>query len=397
MTHHELLTRGVEKVIPLELAQEKLKSGKKLRVYLGIDPTGSELHLGHTLPLRKLQAFAEAGHHAILVIGSFTAMIGDPSGRDTLREPLTREQIEANFKTYKKQAAKVLDFKSVELRYNHEWLEKLRFEEILKLASHFTMQQMRERDMFRRRDEAGQPVGIHEFMYPLMVGYDSVVLDVDCELGGTDQEFNMLAGRTLQKAYGKREKFILTTPLLEGLDGRKMSKTYGNTVNLMDEPADMFGKIMSLKDELIIRYFLLCTNLPLKEVDEIDKALKSGTNPRDPKIRLASEIVTLYHSANSAAGAREEFGRVFREGGVPTDMPEFKLKGPLNIVDLILACKLAASKSEARRLVEQGGVRVDDRKVTDPDAVIHIKKHAPSEAEGGMILKVGKRGFGRII
>ncbi|MFH1671062.1 MAG: tyrosine--tRNA ligase, partial [Patescibacteria group bacterium] len=229
---NDLLTRAVEDVVPRDLAEKKLKSGKPIRIYWGIDPTGSKLHLGHSVPLRKFKAFADAGHEVIFLIGSFTAMIGDPSGQDNMREPLTKKKVEENFKTYKKQAAKILDFKKVKVVYNHTWLEKLKFDEIVKLASNFTLQQMIQRDMFKDRIKKANPIGLHEFLYPLMVGYDSVMLDVDCEMGGSDQYFNMLCGKTLQKAFGKREKFVLTTKLLEGTDGRKMSKSYGNCIYL---------------------------------------------------------------------------------------------------------------------------------------------------------------------
>jgi tyrosyl-tRNA synthetase len=254
MQSDELLTRGVAKVIPQKLAVQKLKEGKKLRVYLGIDPTGAHLHIGHAVQLRKLQQFADAGHDAIFLIGSFTAMIGDPTGKDTQREALTVEQVQKNFESYKEQAAKVLDFSKITIVYNHEWLKKLGFEEIAKLASSFTVQQMEQRDMFEKRLKEDKPIGVHEFIYPLMVGYDSVHLDVDCEIGGTDQEFNMLAGRTLQKAYDKREKFIVTNKLIEGTDGRKMSKTYDNCIYLDDTPKDMYGKTLSIKDDLITTY-----------------------------------------------------------------------------------------------------------------------------------------------
>src|SRR3989344_8738239 len=281
MAGNDLLARAVAKVIPQKLAEEKLKSGQKLRVYWGIDPTGAKLHLGHSVPLRKLKAFADAGHHVIFLVGSFTAMIGDPSGRDMTRTPLTREEVEENFKTYKEQAGKILDLSNIEVRYNHEWLEPFKFNEIVNLASNFTVQQMLQRDMFEKRIKEGNPISLHEFMYPLMVGYDSVVLDVDCELGGSDQEFNMLAGRSLQAAYKKRDKFVLTTRLIEGTDGRKMSKTYDNCVYLEDSLNDMYGKLMSLGDGLVKTYFECLTDVSLDEVGAILKG-----KPRDAKVRL---------------------------------------------------------------------------------------------------------------
>lgn len=377
MDSSDLLTRSVAKVIPQDLAEKKLSSGKKLRVYLGIDPTGNRLHLGHMVPLRKLQQFADVGHEAILVIGSFTAMIGDPSGRDEMRTPLTRKQVDENFKTYKEQASKVIDFTKVTIRYNHEWLSQLSPEKFIELASHFTKQQMEQRDMFKRREEEGKPIHTHEFLYPIFVGYDSVFLDVDCELGATDQEFNMLAGRTLQKIYGKRDKFILTTPLIEGTDGRKMSKTYDNCIYLTDKPKDMFGKIMSVKDELMEVYFECCTNISMKEV----RAILKG-NPRDAKARLAREVVALYHGADAATKASEEFDNVFKGGGVPENMEEVTVKPGILLIDVLVQYKLASSKSEARRLIEQGGVKLNNKTVESPETKIQ---------EG--ILKVGKRKF----
>jgi len=380
MQPSELLTRAVAKVIPEDLAKQKLASGKKLRIYNGVDPTGSKLHLGHTVPLRKLQAFAEAGHEVIFLIGSFTAMIGDPSGRDEARVPLTREQIEENFKTYKEQASKVLDFDRIKIVYNHEWLEKLDGRHLLQLASHFTKQQMEQRDMFVRREEEGKPIFIHEFLYPLFQGYDSAHLDVDCELGATDQEFNMLAGRTLQKALGKREKFVLTVKIIEGTDGRKMSKTYNNCVYLEDEPTDMFGKVMSVKDELMATYFECCTDVPMAEV----KKILAG-KPRDAKARLAREIVTLYHGAAAAASAEESFNHIFKEKGVPDDMREVRVKERTPLIDVLVSAKLVPSRSEARRVIEQGGVKLNNKIVQSID---HL-------CEEGVV-QVGKRKFVRV-
>ncbi|MBI1961515.1 MAG: tyrosine--tRNA ligase [Parcubacteria group bacterium] len=383
---YELLTRGVEQVVPEEVAEGKLRSGKKLRVYLGIDPTGSKLHIGHSVPLRKLQAFADAGHEAIFLIGSFTAMIGDPTGRDAARQPLTREQVEANFQTYKKQAGRILDFSKVTIRYNHEWLEKLSSAETFKIMSHFTIQQMLQRDMFKERMKHDEDLSPMEFMYPLMQAYDSVVLDVDAEIGGNDQLFNMLCGRKLQERYGKREKFVIATKLLEGLDGRKMSKTYGNAVNITDEPNDMFGKIMSLRDDLIIRYFELCTDVPLAEIEGIKKSLKAGGNPRDAKARLAREIVEMYHGAKAAQAAEKEFNAVFRSGALPADIPKKKVSGKQKQADeLLVALGLAQSRSEAKRLIEQGGVRMNGAVLSDWKERVDIKK--------GAVVQVGKRRF----
>ncbi|MDD4627908.1 MAG: tyrosine--tRNA ligase [Candidatus Peribacteraceae bacterium] len=382
MATHELLTRAVEKVVPEKLAEDKIQSGKPLRLYLGIDPTGAKLHIGHSVPLRKLKAFQDAGHEVIFLIGSFTATIGDPSGRNQLREPLTLEQVEKNFQTYKKQAEKILDFSKVKIVYNHEWLGKLKFDEIVKIASNFTVQQMMVREMFQRRIKEDNPIALHEFLYPLMQGYDSVILDVDFEVGGNDQLFNMLCGRTLQQAFGKREKFVLTTRLIEGTDGRKMSKTYNNCVYIEDEPNDMYGKIMSVKDELILTYMECCTGIPMEEIAAAKKEMEKGANPKDHKARLAREIVTLYHGAAAAQKAEAEFSKVFKDKGIPDDVPELKVKKGTPLIDVLVQGKLAPSKSEARRLIEQGGVSIDGKVVSSVEA----------KSEAGLV-KVGKRKF----
>lgn len=385
MSASELLTRGVEEVVPKPLAEEKLKSGKKMRLYLGIDPTGSKLHLGHSVPLRKLQAFAEAGHEVIFLVGSFTAMIGDPSGRDTQREPLTKEQVMKNFETYKQQAGKVLDFSKIKIAYNHEWLEKLGGAEMLRLASLFSVQQMEERDMFRQRRKRGLTIGVHEFLYPLYVGYDSVMLDVDCELGGSDQLFNMLAGRTLQTALGKRDKFVLTTKLIEGTDGRKMSKTYDNCIWLEDSAKDMYGKTLSIEDRLITTYMECCTNIPMEEIATIERNMGKKDNPMTFKKQLAHEIVRMFHSEEAAKNAAAEFTKVFTDKEMPSDIPEVKAKKGELLLDLLLREKLITSKSDGRRLLEQKGIYCDNKAVTDVNA--------PTSPG---IFKVGKRKFIRI-
>ncbi len=366
---HALLHRGVENVLPRELGLKKLRSGERLRVYLGIDPTGSKLHLGHSVPLRKLKAFSDLGHEVIFLVGSFTAMIGDPTGRDTMREPLTRAQIEENFKDYKRQAQKILDFSKVTIRYNHEWLESLKFEGIVQLASKFTVQQMLQRDMFEKRIQEQKPISLHEFLYPLMVGYDSVMLDVDCELGGSDQEFNILAGRHLQQAFNKRDKFVLTTKLIEGTDGRKMSKTYDNAVYLDDAPSEMFGKLMSIKDELVKTYLEVLTDVSGEEIHKI----LSG-HPKEAKMHLAREIVSMYHNKDAAKKAQDDWTNTFSEGGVPADAPTAAAGKLRDVVKDI-------STSELRRLVEQGAVSVvGGAKITSIDSevvsgTIRIGKH----------------------
>jgi tyrosyl-tRNA synthetase len=372
-----LLSRGVENVIPRELAQKKLTSGERLRIYLGIDPTGAKLHLGHSVPLRKLKEFSDLGHEVIFLVGSFTAMIGDPTGRDQAREPLTLEQVEENFKDYKRQAQKILDFSKVEVRYNGEWLSPLKFGEIVKLASNFTVQQMLQRDMFQKRLEEGKPISLHEFLYPLMVGYDSVILDVDCELGGSDQEFNMLAGRSLQQAMHKREKFVLTTKLIEGTDGRKMSKTYNNCIYIEDEPSEMYGKIMSMKDELVPTYFEVVTDVPQADIPHI-----VGQHPKEAKMRLAREIVTMYHSADAAQKAQEDWRSTFSEGGIPADMPT---TNPGKLRDIVEG----VSMSELRRLVEQGAIT----KMGSSEKVMSIDE----EVRSGEVLRIGKHRFLKVI
>jgi tyrosyl-tRNA synthetase len=386
MSASDLLTRAVEEVVPMALAEEKLKSGKKLRLYLGIDPTGSKLHLGHSVPLRKLQAFADAGHEVIFLVGSFTAMIGDPSGRDALREPLTKEQVIKNFETYKAQAGKVLDFSKVKIVYNHEWLEKMNGAEILKLASVFTVQQMEERDMFKERRKKGLPIGVHEFLYPLFVGRDSVELDVDCELGGSDQLFNMLAGRTLQAFFGKRDKFVLTTKLIEGTDGRKMSKTYDNCIWLEDSAKEMYGKTLRIEDRLITTYMECCTDTPIEEIKVIEKKMLQEENPMTFKKELAFEIVKLYHGEEAAKKAAEEFTKVFSEKEMPSEIPEVKAKKGESLLDVLLRAKMISSKSDGRRLIEQKGIHLGDSVISDV--------HSPATPG---TYKVGKRKFVKIL
>ncbi len=378
---HELLTRGVTNVIPRDLAQKKLSSGERLRIYFGIDPTGAKLHLGHSVPLRKLRQFADLGHHVIFLVGSFTAMIGDPTGRDAARTSLSEEQVRANFQDYKRQAERVLDFSKAEIRYNNEWLAPLSFSKIVELASSFTVQQMLQRDMFQRRMEEGKPISLHEFLYPLMVGYDSVVLDVDCELGGSDQEFNMLAGRHLQQVSGKREKFVLTTPLIEGTDGRKMSKSYDNCVYLEDDPSDMYGKLMSIKDELIGTYLEVLTDLGSDEIESI-----GAMHPKEAKMRLAREIVAMYHSKEAATAAEEAFTSTFSEGTIPDDIPSVGRSEVKNMREFIVKV-VGISGTAATRYFEQGAIENEaGEKITDPTAPPIVGKY-----------RIGKRQFGKIL
>lgn len=381
-TTNELLTRAVENVIPKELAIKKLQSGEPLRIYLGIDPTGAKLHIGHSVALRKLKAFSDAGHHVIFLVGSFTAMIGDPTDRDAQRAPLSKSDVEQNFRTYKKQAEKILDFSKVEIRYNDEWLAPLTFSEIVKLAGTFTVQQMLQRDMFQKRISEGKPIGLHEFLYPLMVGYDSVVLDVDGEMGGSDQEFNMLAGRHLQQALKKRDKFVLTTKLIEGTDGRKMSKTYNNCVYLEDTASEMYGKIMSGKDELVPVYFECATGVPMSEVKEI-----LAGHPKDAKMRLAREIVTLYHGNDAAQKAEENFTATFSKGETPTDVPEVVVPVGTTLLDALKS--LGESNSELRRLANAGAIsEVGDER--------EVFSNIQQPVTKSLVLRIGKHRFLKI-
>ena len=383
----EILTRGVEEVIVKEDLRKKLLSGKKIRLYFGIDPTGSVLHLGHAVVLRKLKAFQELGHEVVLLIGDFTARIGDPSGRDAERKPLTEKEVKANFKNYKKQASKVLDFGKIKIKYNSGWLSKLGFAKILDLSGHFTVQQMLSREMFDRRLKENRPISLSEFMYPLMQGYDSVAMDVDLEIGGTDQLFNMLAGRTLQAP--RKSKDVMTCKLLLGTDGRKMSKTFNNYIAITEAPSDMFGKVMSINDELIDTYFELVTELSEAEITEIKKM----ANPRDIKAKLAKEIVKIYHGEKATVAAEEEFNKVHRDKELPSDMPVFETeKKNYFVLDLLFDTKLAPSKNEAKRLVEGNGV----------ETIIGNKKERISDwkkgisLEDGIIIKVGNRKFVKI-
>jgi len=386
----EVLERGVQDIVVKKDLEKLLRSGKKIKVYFGIDPTSTRITLGNAVPLRKLRDFQNLGHEVIFLVGSFTALIGDTSDKEAMRKAMTLEEIESNFKTYKQQAAKILDFSKAKIVYNGDWLSKLKFTDIVKLAQNFTVQQMIERDLYQKRLNENKPIGLHEFLYPLMQGYDSVQLEVDLEIGGNDQLFNMMAGRTLLKIYKNKAKHVLTTPLIEGLDGRKMSKSYGNTVDITDEPNDMFGKIMSLNDDLIVKYFELCTDVPMNEIEKIKKDLGTDANPRDAKARLAREIVALYHGERAAQAAEKEFANIFQKHAKPSDMEEQKLaKKEWQLDSLLAALKLASSKSEAQRLISQGAVKVDDKVLIDWRAKVKIKS--------GTVVQVGKRKFVKIV
>lgn len=374
-----LLEKGVAEVIVKEELEKELASEKKLRVKLGIDPTATDLHLGHAVVLRKLRQFQDAGHQAILIIGDFTAMIGDPSGRAGAREPLTEDQIQINLKKHLNQAGKILDLEKLEVRYNSEWYSKLNFADILKLLSHFTVQQLIQREDFSKRLEDDKPVGEQEILYPIMQAYDSVMIKADVELGGMDQKLNLIAGRHLMEKMELSAQQIILMPLLEGTDGvKKMSKSLGNYIALDAEPNDMFTKIMAVPDELLPKYYETLT----------DAEFPIGQDPRTTKLALARIIVEMYHSRQIAEKAVENFIHVFIDKEKPTDMPELRITNyGLRITDLLLIASIE-SKSEARRLIEQGGVKIDDEVKSDINELVEIKDRS--------ILQIGKRRFFRL-
>ena len=390
----ELLSRGVDTVYPTKDAlRDVLMSGKRIRLYLGIDPTSPHLHLGHAENILMLRKFQDLGHEVILLIGDFTGRIGDPTDKLAARTQLTDKQVKENLKTFKAQASKVLHFtgrNAAQIKFNAKWLGKLTFEEVIKLSAHFTVQQMMERSMFQERVKAGKPVGLHEFFYPLMQGYDSVAMDVDLEIGGTDQTFNMLAGRTLLRAMKGKEKFVITNRLLEDpITGKKMSKTEGTLVNLDDEPNDMFGKVMALPDELIAHIMELTTLMPITRIEELKTKLKKGENPRDIKLIVAEEVVALYHSPKLAKEAREEWLRVFSKKERPEDAPKLKVKEKkIALLELVVLAGVP-SKSEARRLIEQNAVKINDVVQKDATRVVALKS--------GDMLRIGKHRFLEIV
>ena len=386
-----LLNRGVDTIYPKpDMLQARLEDGKKLRIYVGFDPTGPHLHIGHAMQLKKLKEFQDLGHEVIMLIGSFTAMIGDPTDKGAVRVPLTKEQVKKNAETYKKQAEKIISFSGknpAKLKFNDEWLAKMNFDDVLQLTSKFTVQQMLERDMFENRMKEGKPIHLHEFLYPLMQGYDSVAMDVDLEIGGSDQTFNMLAGRTLMKSMKQKEKMVLTLELLTNDEGKKMSKSEGGFIALDDAPEQMFGKIMAMHDSMIHPYFRLVTDTSEEELARIEKEVKK--NPRDLKARLATEIVSLFHDAEAAQRGADHFERVFVNKEMPEDMPEHRLDSAANVIDLLIETKLVSSRSEARRMIDQKAIKLDGEPITEIDVMI--------ESKGEQILQRGKRQFVKLI
>ncbi|HMY05492.1 MAG TPA: tyrosine--tRNA ligase [Accumulibacter sp.] len=388
----EYLKRGCEELLIEAEMLEKLKSGRPLRVKAGFDPTAPDLHLGHTVLINKLRHFQDLGHQVLFLIGDFTGMIGDPTGKNTPRPPLSREQVQANAETYQQQVFKILDPAKTEICFNSTWFESFGAAGMIQLASLHTVARMLERDDFAKRYRAGQPIAIHELLYPLCQGYDSVAMRADVELGGTDQKFNLLVGRELQKHYGQEPQCLLTMPLLEGLDGvNKMSKSLGNYIGITDPPGEMFGKLMSVSDELMWRYYELLSFRSLASIGALKREVGDGRNPRDAKVLLAQEIVERFHGAIAAERALTDFEARFRHGAIPENLPEVHIDGSEQTITVAQAMKqagLTSSTSEAWRMIDQGGVRIDGQKVTD--------RHVSLARHSSVVIQVGKRKFARV-
>lgn len=390
------LMRGVVEIAPEHAFKEKIEqsvaTGVPLKIKLGMNSSAPDVHIGHTVVLHKLRQFQEYGHEIQLLIGDFTGRIGDPTGKSETRKALTNEQVMENARTYVEQYSKVLDMDKVTLMYNSEWLKALNFEDVIKLASNLTVARLLERDDFEKRYKSQQPISIHEFFYPLMQGYDSVAMKSDIEVGGTDQKFNLLMGRQLQEAYGQEKQVAMTLPLIEGLDGvRKMSKSLNNYIGIDEAPNEIFGKSMSIPDELMVKYFRLATDLPLEEVDILEKGLADGSiHPRDAKMNLGSKLVEMYHGQEAAKEARSYFETVFQKNALPDDMPVVKWEkdAQIGIIDLVVELGLLPSKGEARRMIQNGGVKMNEEKVTDIKTEVTITE--------GLIVQVGKRKFVKI-
>lgn len=388
----EILKKNVVDLVNDEDLLSKLERKKHLRVKLGVDPSRPDLHLGHAVVLFKLRQFQDLGHQVVLIIGDFTAQIGDPSGRDSTRPMLSEEEVRQNAKSYEEQAFRILDESKTEVRFNSEWLSKMSFSDVIKLASKYTVARMLERDDFSKRYSSNIPISIAEFLYPLAQAYDSVAIQADVELGGTDQYFNLLVGRKIQEEVGQEPQVVMTMPIIEGTDGKmKMSKSYGNYIAFNDTPFDMYGKLMSIPDELIIKYMKLLTRLPENEIDQYDKLMQNKSiNPRDVKMKLAFEITSFFHGQNQAKDAEDEFVKIFRKKELPSEMPVVVLdKDEVELVELLMKLQVASSKSEARRLIIQGGIKLDDEKITDIYAKISVDRDK--------VLKVGKRQFFKLV
>ena len=387
----DILSRGVAEVIDRENLKKRLLSGEKLRVKLGIDPTSPNIHLGRAVTLLKLRDLQNLGHQIVFIIGDFTGVIGDTSDKESERPMLSKETVEKNLQTYLEQAGKILDMDKVESHRNSEWLGKLTYNEIGEHADQFSLAEFNARENIRKRLEAGTRISLREMLYPLMQGYDSVAIKADLELGGTDQRFNLLAGRELQKHYKQQVQDILMVNLIEGLDGRKMSSSWGNTINIADEANDMFGKIMSMGDDLIMKYFVHCTRISMDEIEKIEKEMgNEKMNPRDAKLKLAYEITKIYHGENKARDARDYFVKTFSQKEIPENVADFKINGESKkLAEILVESGNAKSLSDARRKIEQGGASIDEEKITDPQALITKEKN-------GKVLKVGKLGFVKI-
>jgi len=388
----EILKRNVVDLVSEEELLERLKEGRPLRVKLGVDPSRPDLHLGHAVVLRKLRQFQDLGHRVVLIIGDFTARIGDPSGRSVTRPMLTKEEVLENAKTYQEQAFKILDPEKTELRFNGEWLDKMTFADVIILASKYTVARMLERDDFEKRYKEGIPIAISEFLYPLAQAYDSVAIEADIEMGGTDQYFNLIVGRKIQEEFGQRPQIVMTMPIIEGIDGKlKMSKSYNNYVAFTDPPGEMYGKLMAIPDHLIIKYMRLLTDIAEEEIEEYEKGMREKSiNPRDVKMKLAFEITKFFHGEDKAKEAQDRFIKVFREKEVPEDIPEYEFEEEeIPIVDLLLSVGAVTSRSEAKRLINQGGVYVNGERVKDFREMLKLDKE--------IVLKVGKRRFYKIL
>ncbi len=384
----KIIKRGTVEIINEEELKKKLEKGRPLVVKAGFDPTAPDLHLGHTVLLRKMRHFQELGHKVVFLIGDFTARIGDPSGRSEMRKPLSQEEIERNASTYKRQFFKVLDPEKTIVAYNSQWLEKLSFADVIKLAGRFTVAQFLEREDFAKRFSEGRPIGLHEILYPVAQAYDSVALEADVELGGTDQKFNLLVGRELQRYFGQEPQIAILMPILEGLDGvQKMSKSLGNYVGIDEPPLEMFGKLMSIPDSLMMKYFELLTDFSMEEIEGFRKGLEEGKiHPKELKMMLAFNIVKTYHSEKDALEAQEEFNKIFSKKETPSEIPLKLFKeDSKDLIELLVEGGLAPSKSEAKRLVSQGGVRIDGVRVEDISYVVDLTKER--------VLQVGKRKF----
>jgi len=386
------LTRGTDEVLPENGLEAKLKTGRPLVVKAGFDPTAPDLHIGHTVLINKMRQFQEFGHEVVFLIGDFTGMIGDPSGKNATRPPLSPEEIKENARTYEAQIYKILDKDRTRIEFNSTWMGAMDAAGLVKLASHHTVARMLERDDFKKRYEGGQPISIHEFLYPIVQGYDSVALNADIELGGTDQKFNLLVGRQLQQDYGQDPQVVMTTPLLEGLDGvQKMSKSLGNYVGITEPPGEMFGKLMSISDDLMWRYFEVLSFRSLDDIQNLRKRVGDGMNPRDAKFELGMEIVARFHDDAAAEAAKQEFISRFREGAMPDEMPELTLEtedGTLGLAHLLKAAGLVSSTSEAFRMIKQGAVRIDGERVEDRSLTI--------DAGSTNVYQVGRRRFARV-